>query len=117
MSNNEFKESGWGRQPTRKTKRNKYIGWGKQASKKGKRSEEVQKASKSRGAWSTNPIPVKEIKHEGFGGNLNPKWQWPKDTVVRPLYEGWDMFNDRTYAIKKKKKKVYWTVEDPWKKH
>ena len=49
--------------------------------KRKKRSEEVQKASKSRGAWSTNPIPVKEIKHEGFGGNLiqngnGQKVQW-----------------------------------------
>ena len=85
MSNNKFKESGWGRQPTRKTKRNVYIGWGKQASKKEKRSEEGQKASKSREektAWPTNPILVKIIKHEGFGGSLNPKWQWPNDTVV-----------------------------------
>ena len=64
--------------------------------KKGKRNEEVQKASKPRGAWS-NPTPVKEIKHEGFGGNLNPKWQWPKGTVVRRLYTGWDMFNDKMY--------------------
>ena len=24
---------------------------------------------------------------------------------------------DKTYAIKKKQKKIYWTLEEPWKKH
>ena len=99
--------------------KNKESGWWKQPSKKLKRNEEGQKASKSRqekNAWP-KPNHIKEIKHEGFGENLNPKWQWPKGTVVQPLYVGLDMHNDRMYAIKKKKKKVYWTVEDPWKKH
>ena len=117
MSNNKINKSGWWKQPSKKMKRNEEIWWGKQSSKKEKRNEEGQKASKSRQekiAWP-NPIPIKEIKHEGFGGNLNPKWQWPKGTVVQPLYKGWNM--DKTYGIKKKKKKIYWTQEEPWKKH
>ena len=36
--------------------------------------------------------------------------------MVRPLYEGWDINMDKKYAIKKKKKNVYW-IENPWKKH
>ena len=98
--------------------KNKESGWWKQPSKKLKRNEEGQKAFKSRQEKIASPKPnqIKEIKHEGFGGNLNPKWQWPKGTVVRPLYEGWiDM--DKKYGIKKEKKKIYWTQEEPWKKH
>ena len=109
MSNNKQKnkESGQWTQPSKKIKRNKEIGWGKQPSKKMKRNKEI--------GWG-EPIPIKEIKHEGFGGNLNPKWQWPKGTVVQPLYEGW-INMDKKYGIKKKKKKIYWTQEEPWKKH
>ena len=96
----ENQQKGWKRQPTKVE-----TGWEKQPSKRVKRDKDH--------GWG-EPAPNKEIKHEGFGGYLNPKWQWPKGTVVQPLYEGWNIMEK--YTIKKKKKNVYW-MENPWKKH
>ena len=70
-----------------------------------KKDRKYLNQGKKKIAWS-KPNHIKEIKHEGFGGNLNPKWQWPKGTVVQPLYKGW-INMDKKYGIKKKKKKIF----------
>ena len=85
-------EIGWRKHPSKRVKRETDNGWGE-------------------------PAPIKEIKHEGFGGNLNPNpnWQWLKGTVMHPHYETMNM--EKEYGIPKKKKTPYWLQENPWKKH
>ena len=96
MSNSDEKntQNGSFRQQSRRLKTNKEEnpklkehGW--------------SKTKPNNNAWS-RPRQPKPIKHEVFQGDLNPDQKWPEGTVVKPMFEGWNVMDQ--YEIKKKKR-------------
>ena len=56
--------------------------------------------------------------NEGFGGEVNPEWNFPEDTFFKNNQWGKRLYeNEKRKKIEKKKEKALWKrYENPWKR-
>ena len=80
MSQKKIKKgvnTGWGQnKPKKGNKKGVNTEWGQNEEEK---PEEWGRYKPTVSHWA-RPRPPHEIKHQGFGGNLNPNWKWLEGT-------------------------------------